>query len=78
IEARSCERFKLLAERLGSAELRTFYRDLMESEARHHRLFTRLAESIFGEEATWARLATLATREGDIAYPRGAEPTVHG
>ncbi len=66
IEARSCERFALLADGLDSAELRGFYRGLMESEARHYRLFCRLAEQRFGFEATRARLATLAAREAEV------------
>ena len=78
IEARSCERFKLLAEHLNDASLRAFYRDLMASEARHFRLFTRLAEDHFGEADARARLEQLARREAEVAsrLPLGA--TVHG
>ena len=36
IEARSCERFRLLSEEINDEDLRLFYRDLMESEARHY------------------------------------------
>ena len=43
IEARSCERFQLLAEHLADAELRVFYASLFESEARHHAVYVRLA-----------------------------------
>jgi len=39
VEARSCERFKLLSEQLAVEELRSFYRSLMESEARHYTTF---------------------------------------
>jgi tRNA-(ms[2]io[6]A)-hydroxylase len=78
VEGRSCERFQLLAERLSSAELRTFYRDLMESEARHYRLFARLAEDRFGKEAARARLAELARREADLVDLLPLGPTVHG
>ena len=78
IEGRSCERFRLLSERLGDADLRAFYRSLMESEARHHRLFTRLAEARFGHQATHARLATLAAREAEVADRLPLGPRVHG
>jgi tRNA-(ms[2]io[6]A)-hydroxylase len=78
IEARSCERFKLLADQLGDAPLGAFYRELMASEARHHRLFVRLAEEIFGEETTHARFATLARREAEITGTLALGPTVHG
>ncbi|GAB4195045.1 MAG: tRNA-(ms[2]io[6]A)-hydroxylase [Sandaracinaceae bacterium] len=78
VEARSCERFKLLAERLRDASLRAFYADLMASEARHFRLFSRLAEERFGEGEARARLRTLAEREADIAGSLPLGPTVHG
>lgn len=43
IEARSCERFKLLSEGIQDDELRDFYRKLMISEAGHYTLFIKLA-----------------------------------
>jgi tRNA 2-(methylsulfanyl)-N6-isopentenyladenosine37 hydroxylase len=45
IEARSCERFKRLSERLNDEYLRNFYRRFMESEAGHYALFIELAET---------------------------------
>ena len=44
IEARSCERFRLLAENLEEEYLRDFYHKFMVSEAGHYRLFIELAE----------------------------------
>jgi len=78
IEGRSCERFHLLSESLNNDALRVFYRDLMESEARHHRLFTRLAEDRFGRETTRARLADLAEREAGVVASLPLTATVHG
>ncbi|MBK8172484.1 MAG: tRNA-(ms[2]io[6]A)-hydroxylase [Sandaracinaceae bacterium] len=78
VEARSCERFKLLSERLKSEDLRNFYRDLMVSEARHFRLFTGLAENCFGVEDARSRLGTLAAREAAIAGKLPLGPKVHG
>jgi len=78
VEARSCERFKLLSEKLGDASLRAFYKDLMASEARHYRLFVSAAEERFGERETRARLATLAEREAGIVRHLPLGPTVHG
>ena len=78
VEARSCERFKLLSEQLKDASLRAFYKDLMASEARHFRLFVRLAEERFGEHEARVRLATLAEREADLAGSLPLGPTVHG
>jgi tRNA-(ms[2]io[6]A)-hydroxylase len=39
IEARSCERFKVLSENIEDEELAVFYRELMESEAGHYTTF---------------------------------------
>lgn len=78
VEGRSCERFSLLADGLKEAELRELYRDLMESEARHHRLFTKLAEDRFGFSTTRARLTELARREAEVVDRLPLGPTVHG
>ncbi|MCS6818789.1 MAG: tRNA-(ms[2]io[6]A)-hydroxylase [Chitinophagales bacterium] len=43
IEARSCERFKLLSKEISDPELRSFYKNLMVSEAGHYKLFLDLA-----------------------------------
>ena len=77
IEARSCERFKLLAEGLNNERLQAFYRGLMVAEARHFRLFVDLSESIFGPEAR-ARLKVVAAREAEVAHQLPLGPTVHG
>ena len=47
IEARSCERFRLLAENLEDEYLRAFYHKFMVSEAGHYRLFIELAEQYY-------------------------------
>ncbi len=78
IEARSCERFKLLSERLSDESLRDFYRALMVAEARHFKLFYDLAAARFGEGETRTRLATLAEREALVAHRLPLGPTVHG
>jgi len=44
IEARSCERFRLLSEDLEEEYMRDFYRKFMISEAGHYRLFLDLAK----------------------------------
>jgi tRNA-(ms[2]io[6]A)-hydroxylase len=57
IEARSCERFRLLSEGLEEQELREFYHKFMVAEAGHYRMFLDLAEEYFGAEKTregWA------------------------
>lgn len=50
IEARSCERFRLLSEGLEEEALRSFYYRFMVSEAGHYRLFLDLATQYAGEE----------------------------
>ena len=43
IEARSCERFRLLSENISDKGLRVFYHDLMTAEASHYRMFLDIA-----------------------------------
>jgi tRNA-(ms[2]io[6]A)-hydroxylase len=50
IEARSCERFRLLSENLEDELLKKFYYKFMVSEAGHYRLFIDLAETYFSAE----------------------------
>ena len=45
IEARSCERFRLLSENIADAELAEFYRKLMVSEANHYTMFLKFART---------------------------------
>ena len=39
VEARSCERFRILSEKISDDELKNFYRELMISEANHYTTF---------------------------------------
>lgn len=82
IEARSCERFRLLADALatrGPAALARFYADLFAAEARHFRTFVDLANSVLGDpRAVRSRLESLADGEGDIVAKLVSEPVVHG
>lgn len=83
IEARSCERFRLLADALkdrGEAELAAFYDDLFASEARHYRqLFDLAIGAAGGDEAkVRARLDALAIEEGKLNDSLGQEATIHG
>ena len=55
IEARSCERFRLLSLHLEEEDLKKFYHKLMISEAGHYRLFIDLAKLYGGEEKVKAR-----------------------
>ncbi|MBL9108731.1 MAG: tRNA-(ms[2]io[6]A)-hydroxylase [Myxococcales bacterium] len=84
IEARSCERFKLLGEVVaGDPVLRDFYEELFACEARHFRTYRDLALEASGGDAAGVerRLRTLAVAEGKIVARLAASPersTVHG
>ncbi len=66
IEARSCERFKLLYEHLKDKELKRFYYDLMISEAGHYKNFLELAKMYMPEEIVKDRWQDLLVIEADI------------
>jgi len=55
IEARSCERFRLLSEQLEEEELKVFYHKFMVAEAGHYHLFLDLARTYFDEDRVWER-----------------------
>lgn len=50
IEARSCERFKVLTENIKDEELKVFYNDLMISEANHYTTFIKFARQLGDSE----------------------------
>ncbi|GAB5403596.1 MAG: tRNA-(ms[2]io[6]A)-hydroxylase [Aureliella sp.] len=66
IEARSCERFSLLAEHIDDAELSEFYQSLFESEARHHTTYVRLAKQFADDDVVKTRLSELSALESEI------------
>ena len=82
IEARSCERFRLLADALAAQghALAPFYEDLFVCEARHYTTMGELAIEASGgdETAVRARLTVLARQEGEIAARLGVRPLIHG
>ena len=55
IEARSCERFRLLSLHLDDESMRQFYHKFMVSEAGHYRMFLDLAKLYGGEDKVKAR-----------------------
>ena len=55
IEARSCERFRLLSENISDHDLRKFYHDLMASEAAHYRMFIDIAKNYVAEDKVKSR-----------------------
>lgn len=66
IEARSCERFKLLWKNIGDEELSIFYYELMVSEAGHYKNFLLLAKEYMPEDVVMARWHELLEQEAEI------------
>ncbi|WP_242918972.1 tRNA-(ms[2]io[6]A)-hydroxylase [Pontibacter liquoris] len=66
IEARSCERFKLLWKNIQDEDLQKFYYELMVSEAGHYVSFIKLAKEYMPADVVDARLKELLAIEADI------------
>ena len=79
IEARSCERFSLLADHVRGRddELADFYAGLFESEARHHTTYVRLAEHFASRSEIRDRLDQLSSQEADIIAVGSELPRMH-
>lgn len=74
IEARSCERFRLLSEQLEDEQLRKFYHKFMVSEAGHYRLFIDLAEQYYDHEkvrTAWKQWLSIEAEVLKSLVPRG-------
>lgn len=78
IEARSCERFRILSEHIPDPKLAEFYRSLLASEAGHYRIFCDIAKEYFPHDEVNARLDELATLEAEIVHNLPNEPMMHG
>ena len=78
IEARSCERFKLLSQRLADESLRSFYRELMESEARHYTTFIGLARKYGTSIDVNKRWNEFLVFESGLMIKYGKGQTIHG
>ena len=78
IEARSCERFKILSEEVNDEDLRSFYRSLMESEARHYTTFLGFARK-YGDgidiDKCWQQFLEF---ESSLMEKYGKNETMHG
>lgn len=78
IEARSCERFRLLSEELQDRELAEFYRKLMVSEANHYTMFLKFARQIGEREEVDKKWQALLEYEADIMKDLGKNVSIHG
>jgi tRNA-(ms[2]io[6]A)-hydroxylase len=77
IEARSCERMKLLSEAPIDAELKAFYKDLLVSEARHHQVYVALACRVEPADQVRERLEDLARQEAEILNESAPHTRLH-
>jgi tRNA-(ms[2]io[6]A)-hydroxylase len=78
IEARSCERFKILSEELQDEDLSLFYRSLMESEARHYTTFINFARKYgngINVDKNWQEFLAF---EASLMQKYGKTETIHG
>ncbi|MEN8790184.1 MAG: tRNA-(ms[2]io[6]A)-hydroxylase [Flavobacteriaceae bacterium] len=78
IEARSCERFRLLSEELKDRELAEFYRKLMVSEANHYTMFLKFARSFGKREEVDHKWQELLEYEAGIMKQLGKNVSIHG
>jgi len=78
IEARSCERFKVLSENINDTELSGFYHELMISEATHYSMFIRLAKKYAIEIDVEMRWKEFLAYEAKVIQNYGKSETIHG
>jgi len=78
IEARSCERFKVLSENINDDELAAFYHELMISEATHYTMFIKLAKKYAGNIDVDKRWADFLAYEAKVIQNYGKSETIHG
>jgi tRNA-(ms[2]io[6]A)-hydroxylase len=78
IEARSCERFRLLSEELEDKKLAKFYRKLMISEASHYTMFLNFARQYGEREEVDKKWQQLLDYEANIMKNLGDKQTIHG
>ena len=79
IEARSCERMGLIAERVADEEVARLYRGLLAAEARHHQTYVDLARAtgLFPEDEIRTRLAEIAAHEASVVARMPREARLH-
>jgi tRNA-(ms[2]io[6]A)-hydroxylase len=78
IEARSCERFKVLSENINDEQLSAFYHELMISEATHYAMFIRLAKKYADGIDVEKRWTEFLAYEAKVVKNYGKSETIHG
>ncbi len=78
IEARSCERFRLLSEQLEDKKLASFYRKLMISEANHYTMFLGYARKYGNRKMVDEKWQALLNFEAEVMKGLSKDQTIHG
>ncbi|CAM4196680.1 tRNA-(ms[2]io[6]A)-hydroxylase [Zobellia roscoffensis] len=78
IEARSCERFRLLSEELEDKELADFYHKLMVSEAGHYTMFLKFARQYGDRAEVDKKWQSLLDFEAEIMKDLSNKESIHG
>ncbi|MFP4846900.1 tRNA-(ms[2]io[6]A)-hydroxylase [Winogradskyella sp. PE311] len=78
IEARSCERFRLLSEELEDKKLAKFYRKLMISEAGHYTMFLNFARKYGDRNEVDKKWQQLLEFEAEIMKGLSNKESIHG
>jgi tRNA-(ms[2]io[6]A)-hydroxylase len=78
IEARSCERFKVMSEHIDDQQLSEFYHELMISEATHYTTFIRLAKKYADGIDVDKRWKEFLEYEAQVIQNYGKGETIHG
>lgn len=78
IEARSCERFRVLSQNIKDDELSKFYYDLMVSEANHYTTFLNFARKYSTDVDVDKRWKEWLTFEGELIQSYGNTHQIHG
>ncbi len=78
IEARSCERFRVLSLNIEDQELARFYHELMISEAGHYTLYLSLARKYCSGQDVDARWNEYLEFEGSLIESYGRSEQIHG
>jgi tRNA-(ms[2]io[6]A)-hydroxylase len=77
IEARSCERFHLLAKGCRDEGLAAFYQGLEASESGHYAVFLDLARTVLPQQEVEARWVVMRDREAEIIQRQAPGPRIH-
>ncbi len=77
VECRGAERFKLVYENLENQELKSFYKQLWVSEAKHGNIFVAMALNYFDKKIVYNRLEELNMAEASVLQSLPVRPALH-